>query len=83
MELYPRVPLEPLPHLGGFVRGVVVDDHMDVKARLDTPFDLPHEAEKLLMTVARQAVMDHLPGGYIQRREQGRCVVALAGESTT
>ena len=55
------MPLEPPSHLEVLVpddwreqSGAVVDDHMDVKVRPDASFDLPHEAEKLLVTVARQ-----------------------------
>ena len=52
VEVEPRMPFEPGAHLGMLVRGVVVDDQMQVELGRGLAVDLVEEADELLMPVA-------------------------------
>ena len=52
--------------------GVVVENHVDVEFGSHAALDLAEEPQKLLMPVARQALVDDLPGGYVEGSKEYR-----------
>lgn len=52
---------QPQPHFGMLVRGVVVDDQMDVQVFGHSLIDVLEKAEKLLMAVARPTLGEDSP----------------------
>ena len=77
VELHPGVLLQPRLHPPVLVRRVVVEDDVKIELRIDPLLHLGHEAEELPVPVAGHALVDHLPGRHVQRREQGPRPVAL------
>ena len=61
---------QPGPDLGVFVGGVVVHHQVQRAGRVG-PGDLAQEGEELLVPVPGFAGRGDLPGGDLQRREQG------------
>ena len=60
---------QPGTNLGMFVRGVIVDNEVDVEIFRDTGVQAPQECEKLLMAVARLAFGEDSTRGDIECRE--------------
>jgi hypothetical protein len=67
-----RVSPQPASHRGVLVRGIVVDDQMDVQVRRHCDLDVAQEVEELLMPMAPLTLAEHLTRGDVERREQ-RC----------
>ena len=67
METWPC--RQPEAHLGVLVRGVVVDDQMDVEGLWHSLIDALEKAKELLMAVAWLAPRDHGAFQNIERRE--------------
>ncbi len=63
---------QPSPDLGVLVRGVVVDDEVDVQVLRDIGIDMAQEREELLVAMALLALGEDGSGGDVQGREQGR-----------
>ena len=59
------------------VRGVVVDDAMDVQLSRHSLVDLAKERQELLMAMARLARGQHSAVEHVQRRKQRRGAMAL------
>ena len=55
MQVESLVPLNPLFDLRMLVRGIVVDDQMQVHACRSVPIHLPEKSEKFLVPVAFKA----------------------------
>ena len=72
MEVNPRVFVEPRPDGRMLVGGVIVENHVDVEFGSHAALDLTEEPQKLLMPVARQALVDDLPGGYVEGSKECR-----------
>ena len=72
MEVNPRVFVEPRPDGRMLVGGVIVENHVDVEFGSHATLDLTEEPQKLLMPVARQALVDDLPGGYVEGSKECR-----------
>ena len=68
---------QPFVHVGVFVGGVVVEDHVDHLAGRNGPLDGVEEAEELLVPVARHALADHRAVEDVERGEQGGGAMAL------
>ena len=66
MEMDSPMTVEPLFHLGMFVRGVVVEDDVDVQILGRRSHDRVHEPEKLLMAMLRHALLNDVAGGDIE-----------------
>ena len=62
---------------GCFVGGVVVENHVDVEFGSHAALDLAEEPQKLLMPVARQALVNDLPGGYVEGSKECRRAVTF------
>src|SRR5450759_2401787 len=60
VEMEPGVPFEPGQHLGMLVRGVVVDDQMELAPGRGLAVDLVEKADEFLVPVARHALPDDL-----------------------
>ena len=74
VEVDAGMSLQPTTHLLVFVRGVVVEDDMDIESGLHRASHGLDELQELLMAVPRHAVVDHMAGGDLKSREQGgRC----------
>jgi hypothetical protein len=71
------MPLEPGGHLGVFVGGVVVEDHMDRLAGRHLALDGIEKADEFLMPVVLHAAPDDLAFEDIEGGEQGGGAVAL------
>ena len=72
MPTVPTVRLfQPAGDVGMFVSRVVVDHQMNVQIGGNMTFDQSQEAQELLVAVSRSTIGDDLPGGGVQRREQG------------
>jgi uncharacterized membrane protein len=71
------VPGEPLPDPRVLVRPVVVHHHVDRRPRLadEVRVEAAEDGQELLVPVPPVALPDHLPGGDVQGREQGRGAV--------
>ena len=67
-----RVPVEPFAHLGMFVRGIIVEDHMHALAGGRGGIDGVQENDELLMPVAGHVSPDHRAIEDVERGEQ-RC----------
>ena len=61
VEMEPGVPFEPGQHLGMLVRGVVVDDQVELSHGRGLAVNLVEEADEFLMPVARHACPMTLP----------------------
>ena len=77
MEREARMPVEPLAHLGMFVGGVIVEDHMDALVGGDCGIDRVQEANELLVPVTGHVAPDNGAVEDIECGEQCRCAVAL------
>ena len=69
--------VQPGPHGGVFVGGVVVEDQVNPQLGGDLAVDGAQELHELLMTVPGQAPSDDRAGEHVQCREQGGSAVAL------
>src|SRR5271154_7243148 len=72
----PRMPFEPGADLGMLVRGVIVDDQVQLPPGRGLAVDLIEEADELLMAVAGHALADDLAFQHVERGEQCRRAVA-------
>ena len=61
---------QPLGHRRGFVSRQVVQHNMDVEVAGDVEVDQLEEPEDLFGAVPWLGVVDHLPGGHVESREQ-------------
>ena len=77
MECEARMPAEPGPHLGVFVDGVIVEDHMHRLVGRHAGIDRVQEADELLMSVFLHIPPDYGAIKNVERGEQGSCAVAL------
>src|ERR1700716_1775305 len=73
----PLVPLQPGADLWMPVRGVVVDDQMQLRSGRGLAVDLVEETDEFLMPMTRHALADHLALQHVKRGEQRRRAVAL------
>ena len=69
--------LQPAPDLGGFMRGVVVEDHVDELSGRDLALQRVEEADELLVAVSLHALPDDLAFEHMEGGKQGRGAVAL------
>lgn len=75
MHVQAGMPLQPVFHLGVFVRGVVVRDEVYFSVRWGLPVDEPKEAQPFLMPMLTPAGREHLPVQRVQRgKERGGAV---------
>lgn len=72
VQMKTRMFLQPGFDLGMFVRGLVIQDQMQVAIRGSLPIELLEELEPFLMPVARLALRDDLPSGDVQGGEERR-----------
>ena len=78
VEVDAWVLLEPVLHIGMLVGGVVVQDEVEFEVGIGLLLDSPQKTQELLMPVARQALMDHVTGDNVERREErGRAVTLV------
>jgi len=77
VQLEARMAFEPALHGRGLVRGVVVDDQMEIEIRECLLVDLLQELNEFLGTMARQAFADDLAGRHVEGGEQGCRAVTL------
>ena len=77
VELHSRVFLEPYPNSRMLVRGVVVENDVDVELGRDGPLDLTEESQEFLMPMARHAFVEDLASGHVQSSEEGRGTVTF------
>ena len=78
MQVEARLPIEPVPHAGMFVRGVVVQDQVNVQVCGHGGVDGLEEHQELVVTVLEKALIDHPAGRDLQRCELRRGAVPLA-----
>jgi len=71
------MPPHPPAHGGVLVRGVIVQDQMQLERGRRLRSDLLEEPDELLMSMARHTVADDRAVEHAQCREQGRRAVAL------
>lgn len=76
MDLITRMPSQPAFDRWMLVRGVVIDDEMDIKLCRDIGVDLLKKAEILLMSVPTLARGHHIAGCDVQCRKECRGTVA-------
>ncbi len=76
MHVEAFVLLKPGPHFGMFVRGIVVDDQMQLKMLGRFSIDLLEKFKPLLMPMLALNAADQMPLKIIQRGEQGNGAVA-------
>jgi hypothetical protein len=69
--------LEPGPHLGVLVSGVIVEDDVDELSGRHLRLDRIQEADELLMPVALHATADDLAFENIESGEEGGRAVAF------
>jgi len=70
-----RVLLQPLQHFGMLVRGVIVDDQMQVQVGRSTGVNLLEKLDPLLMPMPLHAISDDFPFGQFDCGEQcGRAI---------
>src|ERR1700730_10518497 len=72
MQLETLVPGEPALHLLCLVRGVIVDDQMQIEMGGRLAVDLPQERQEFVRPVAWQTFADDLASRHIKRGEE-RC----------
>jgi len=77
VEVHPRVFCEPSAYLGMLVRGIVIEDHVDLELRGHRALDGAKEPQELLVAMSRHALVDDLAGGDIECCEQRRGAVPL------
>ena len=71
MNVKPRTPCQPSLDLGMLMRGVVVDDEMNIEVTGDIGLDVAQKLEEVLVTMTGLALGYHFSGGDVQRGEQG------------
>ena len=77
MYVIARSRSEPRAHLGLLVRGVVVDDQMDVQLGWHAVIDMTEKGQEFLMPMARLALRDHFSRGDVERGKQSGRAMAL------
>ena len=77
VQMKARMRLEPAFDGGRLMRGIVVDDEMQIQTGGGSVIDQLEKAQKLTMPVARQAGSDDAAVQHIERREKRRGAVAL------
>ncbi len=77
MQVEPWMLIEPSPDLLVLVGGVVVQDQMNLQFLGHLTVDGSQKSQELLVTVARQALADHLAGKDVERGKQGGGAVTL------
>ncbi len=70
-------PCQPSLDLGMLMRGVVVDDEMNIEVSGHVGLDVAQELEELLVTMTGLALGHHFPGGDVQGGKQGGGAVPL------
>jgi hypothetical protein len=83
MEVEARPGSEPGTHFGMFVRGVVVDDEVDIEGRRDIGLDMLEKGEKLLVAMSCAKLREDSAIGKVQACEQGRRAMpdAIVGDT--
>ena len=76
MHVESRMAGKPVAHRGRLVSAVVVHDQVDVQHRRHVGLDGAQELQELTSAVPAVRLADHLTGGDVQCREQGRRAVA-------
>ena len=76
MDVEPRVLVQPLLHGRVFVRGVVVDDQVQIQVLGGLALDLLEKPQPFHMRVPRLGAREDLAVQIVQRREQGDRAVA-------
>ena len=71
VEVDPGISGQPVPDFFVLVRGVVVEDDVDLEIGIDAAFDGLDEPQKLLMPVPGHACMDDMACGDVQGRKEG------------
>ena len=70
--------IEPLAHFGVFVRGIIVEDHVNGFPRGQLCFDHVEEADELLMPMALHVAADDRSVEHVERgKERGRPVALI------
>lgn len=77
VEMNARMLFQPGLHGLGLVGGVIVHDQVKIEMLGCVALNDPKEAQKLLRSMPRQALADHLAGLDVQGGEQGRRAIAL------
>ena len=62
---------QPVPDFFVLVRGVIVEDDVDLEIGIDAAFDGLDELQELLMPVPGHAFMDDMACGDVEGREEG------------
>ena len=77
------MPLQPLLHVGMFVRTVIVHNQVQSQVRRPLSIQTAQELQELLMPVARHAFPDDLAVQHVQSRKQSCSSVAfvIVGQS--
>ena len=75
MDVEARMALQPAPHGGVFVGGIIVGTQMDIQMRQRFAINLVEEAKKLLMAVALGTLAQDPPGFDVESSEQGHRAV--------
>ena len=70
VQMPARMPGDPKPDLGGFVRRIIVQDRVDFQVLGRGGFQLPQERQKFFLTMAFLAAGIHRAGGHVQRGEK-------------
>src|SRR5215475_15624639 len=77
VQVEPRVPLEPGPHFGMLMGGIVIDHQMQVEPFGSVPVDRSQKAQEFLVTMPWHALANDLSGRNIERGEQSCRSVTL------
>jgi hypothetical protein len=77
MQVKPRMSGQPTLHLWMFVRGVVVDDQVQIEFGRRLGVDFLEKLQPLLMTMPRHALGDQAAFGQLDRSKQRRRTVTL------
>ena len=72
MEVVARTGSEPGAHFGVFVRGVVVDDEVDIESRRDIGVDMLEKSKELLVAMPCASLREDSAIGDVEGCEQGR-----------
>jgi hypothetical protein len=72
MEVEARPGSEPGTHFGVFVRGVIIDDEVDIEGRRNIGLDMCEKGEELLVAMSCATLREHSAIGDVQGCEQGR-----------
>ena len=83
MQIEALVPLQPVLHLLGFVRRVVVEDEVQIERPVHGGVDLFEKADEFLGAVARHAFADDVASLHVEGGKQRRRAVACNRASSS